>query len=226
MAVLVRDTVQAGALPRDSISGLGHHASRVTCYVLCALFSPSHCRNHFAAPGSKAGRARRMRCKIAPVGLRSGGDSQDPGLGGFAIVAAYAFDRGRPSHAECKSATMAGMVQQLGNRQGLRSRRTNGRVRHRGRQLLPTRWPEGPPEETGRTGLIAENSVPSTASGQFGLRKDCRKLLASTCESGGIGRRTRLRIWRVKPWGFESPLSHQSHLLFSRCLVALRLFLA
>ena len=24
------------------------------------------------------------------------------------------------------------------------------------------------------------------------------------CESGGIGRRTRLRIWRVKPWGFES----------------------
>src|SRR5436309_13102907 len=30
------------------------------------------------------------------------------------------------------------------------------------------------------------------------------------CESGGIGRRTRLRIWRVKPWGFESPLSHQS----------------
>jgi hypothetical protein len=30
-----------------------------------------------------------------------------------------------------------------------------------------------------------------------------------SCESGGIGRRTRLRIWRVKPWGFESPLSHQ-----------------
>src|SRR5579863_2159197 len=30
------------------------------------------------------------------------------------------------------------------------------------------------------------------------------------CESGGIGRRTRLRIWRVKPWGFESPLSHQN----------------
>ncbi len=29
------------------------------------------------------------------------------------------------------------------------------------------------------------------------------------CESGGIGRRTRLRIWRRKAWGFESPLSHQ-----------------
>ena len=28
-------------------------------------------------------------------------------------------------------------------------------------------------------------------------------------ESGGIGRRTRLRIWRVTPWGFKSPLSHQ-----------------
>src|SRR3954464_14999829 len=35
------------------------------------------------------------------------------------------------------------------------------------------------------------------------------------CESGGIGRRTRLRIWRVKPWGFESPLSHQSLRAFS-----------
>ena len=38
-------------------------------------------------------------------------------------------------------------------------------------------------------------------------------------ESGGIGRRTRLRIWRVKPWGFESPLSHQqlaAHRVFAR----------
>jgi hypothetical protein len=35
------------------------------------------------------------------------------------------------------------------------------------------------------------------------------KLGFGCCESGGIGRRTRLRIWRVKPWGFESPLSHQ-----------------
>jgi hypothetical protein len=35
-------------------------------------------------------------------------------------------------------------------------------------------------------------------------------LQKTNCESGGIGRRTRLRIWRVKPWGFESPLSHQS----------------
>ena len=28
------------------------------------------------------------------------------------------------------------------------------------------------------------------------------------CESGEIGRRTRLRIWRRNPWGFKSPLSH------------------
>ena len=33
---------------------------------------------------------------------------------------------------------------------------------------------------------------------------------SALCESGGIGRRTRLRIWRGNPWGFESPLSHQS----------------
>ena len=29
-------------------------------------------------------------------------------------------------------------------------------------------------------------------------------------ESGGIGRRTSLRSWRGSPWGFESPLSHQT----------------
>ena len=40
----------------------------------------------------------------------------------------------------------------------------------------------------------------------------------SQCESGGIGRRTRLRIWRVKPWGFESPLSHQLNSLILRYL--------
>jgi hypothetical protein len=33
--------------------------------------------------------------------------------------------------------------------------------------------------------------------------------IIAICESGGIGRRTRLRIWRGNPWGFESPLSHQ-----------------
>src|SRR4030095_6445639 len=30
------------------------------------------------------------------------------------------------------------------------------------------------------------------------------------CESGGIGRRARLRIWYRKVWGFESPLSHHN----------------
>src|SRR5882724_809170 len=32
--------------------------------------------------------------------------------------------------------------------------------------------------------------------------------VSSSCESGGIGRRARLRIWYRKVWGFESPLSH------------------
>src|SRR5271156_818387 len=36
---------------------------------------------------------------------------------------------------------------------------------------------------------------------------ECRE--SAKCESGEIGRRTRLRIWRGNPWGFESPLSHQ-----------------
>src|SRR5579862_7033065 len=44
--------------------------------------------------------------------------------------------------------------------------------------------------------------------------------IASACESGGIGRRTRLRIWRGNPWGFESPLSHQSSPLVPLVLVA------
>jgi hypothetical protein len=43
----------------------------------------------------------------------------------------------------------------------------------------------------------------------FALAKDDLQYRLLTCESGGIGRRTRLRIWRRKAWGFESPLSHQ-----------------
>jgi hypothetical protein len=40
-------------------------------------------------------------------------------------------------------------------------------------------------------------------------QKRGRKCLVMKCESGEIGRRTRLRIWRSNPWGFKSPLSHQ-----------------
>jgi hypothetical protein len=32
----------------------------------------------------------------------------------------------------------------------------------------------------------------------------------TSCGSGGTGRRTILRGWRRKAWGFESPLPHQS----------------
>ncbi len=32
--------------------------------------------------------------------------------------------------------------------------------------------------------------------------------LIRACESGGIGRRARFRIWCLRTWGFKSPLSH------------------
>jgi hypothetical protein len=35
------------------------------------------------------------------------------------------------------------------------------------------------------------------------------------CESGEIGRRPSLRIWRSNPWGFKSPLSHQVFLFWN-----------
>ena len=38
------------------------------------------------------------------------------------------------------------------------------------------------------------------------------KSVSKTRESGGTGRRARLRIWSRKGWGFESPLSHQPFL--------------
>src|SRR5579864_2858215 len=72
----------------------------------------------------------------------------------------------------------------------------NGRVPHLLRSLQ--RVGRAPPSESSLPplSLLGSNAIPR-----------CRP----ACESGGIGRRTRLRIWRVKPWGFESPLSHQSH---------------
>ena len=42
-----------------------------------------------------------------------------------------------------------------------------------------------------------------------GLVVNYHQCQMAKCESGEIGRRTRLRIWRGNPWGFESPLSHQ-----------------
>ena len=69
-----------------------------------------------------------------------------------------------------------------------------------------------------KTGSIAKmRNATKTATSKFSKAvaagvKSISHLISvryKTCESGGIGRRTRLRIWRVKPWGFESPLSHQ-----------------
>ena len=47
-------------------------------------------------------------------------------------------------------------------------------------------------------------------TGQSCEYKLLSKMEMSKRESGGIGRRARLRIWSRKGWGFESPLSHQS----------------
>ena len=38
----------------------------------------------------------------------------------------------------------------------------------------------------------------------------CYNQVRTKCESGGTGRRARLRIWSRKGWGFDSPLSHHS----------------
>ena len=46
-------------------------------------------------------------------------------------------------------------------------------------------------------------------TGQSCEYKLLSKMEMSKRESGGIGRRARLRIWSRKGWGFESPLSHQ-----------------
>jgi hypothetical protein len=40
------------------------------------------------------------------------------------------------------------------------------------------------------------------------MEHDTIQMSVNECESGEIGRRTRLRIWRSNPWGFKSPLSH------------------
>jgi hypothetical protein len=80
---------------------------------------------------------------------------------------------------------------------------------------------------------IVERESAAETSSRRGFRHSCvydrckgrtfaSRLVMDDCESGGIGRRTRLRIWRVKPWGFESPLSHQIHNLIPRYLRAVR----
>ena len=63
--------------------------------------------------------------------------------------------------------------------------------------------------------LYLSDSIPLDTSKE--LHPLC--IIVSVCESGGIGRRTRLRIWRVKPWGFESPLSHHNSLVASSFLL-------
>ena len=66
---------------------------------------------------------------------------------------------------------------------------------------LDLSWPE----------LICAPSRSSWATGRSrSVTASGHRSYARECESGGIGRRTRLRIWRGNPWGFESPLSHHN----------------
>jgi hypothetical protein len=63
----------------------------------------------------------------------------------------------------------------------------------------------------------SSNPPDETSSKNLFLVCIIRFVQSYSSESGGIGRRTRLRIWRVKPWGFESPLSHQFINHYNRC---------
>ena len=65
---------------------------------------------------------------------------------------------------------------------------------------------QGKPKSNNPTG------TPTLNGKETGNRDDCNRLKPNELhkrESGGIGRRARLRIWSRKGWGFESPLSHQ-----------------
>ena len=60
------------------------------------------------------------------------------------------------------------------------------------------------------TGTLS--GTPTDRRKETGYDGECKSLTKermSKRESGGIGRRARLRIWSRKGWGFESPLSHQ-----------------
>src|SRR3954462_281535 len=60
----------------------------------------------------------------------------------------------------------------------------------------------------GRTGLGSGCLFLSRAAVDRATVRPSDCLTFSSRESGETGRRTRLRIWRRKAWGFESPLSH------------------
>src|ERR1035441_6764716 len=67
----------------------------------------------------------------------------------------------------------------------------------------PAERRRAPGEERQRGGVSSE------AKCHQNCHRIWRSPVSCSCESGGLGRRTRLRIWRGNPWGFESPLSHQ-----------------
>src|SRR3954462_14131997 len=67
----------------------------------------------------------------------------------------------------------------------------------------------------GRTGLGSGCLFLSRAAVDRATVRPSDCLTFSSRESGETGRRTRLRIWRRKAWGFESPLSHRCNRVLS-----------
>jgi hypothetical protein len=79
---------------------------------------------------------------------------------------------------------------------------------HRASQGAPGATTPAHPEDS--TGTLSGTLIHNRKeTGQSCEHKLLSKMEISKRESGGIGRRARLRIWSRKGWGFESPLSHQ-----------------
>ena len=107
-----------------------------------------------------------------------------------------------PSAVACKSATCGGAQNhkcktlQKSGRRAMHSNDESGVLRGIALWVRPRK-------------IVGENQGCKPCSSQPSLpRTGCIIATFPQCESGGIGRRTRLRIWRGNPWGFESPLSH------------------
>ena len=112
-----------------------------------------------------------------------------------ACSSAHVSDRGRTAHSECQGAPTCGDIRKS-------KQQCDTCI-----PMMRTCW---------RLREQCNRPAQREASLRFSLHlaKERRgkpvTYRIETCESGGIGRRTRLRIWRGNPWGFESPLSHQS----------------
>ena len=154
------------------------------------------------APAHIHHRIRRKKRRLQPPKLRIGNvnrarDRADRHRQRLPVEVA---DRDRRRHQRHK-VPRSGIPQQSSPRNALSNQRTPSQPRV---TSLLSLCPDSIPA---RTRPRAPHATMNQASPHPGI----------TCESGEIGRRTRLRIWRGNPWGFESPLSHH---LSSRISVA------